>query len=89
MNTKGTLNGYATSRQHPAEQAAELVHAMQSPEKVVVAVAGGEGIYSAVFNAWGAGEHGVLPITTEIEIGQSCELPTHPAAVAAPSVSAR
>jgi hypothetical protein len=43
---------------------------------VVVAVAGGEGIYSAVFNAWGAGEHGVLPVSREIEIGQSCELPS-------------
>jgi hypothetical protein len=38
-------------------------------------VSAGEGIYSAVFNAWGAGEHGVLPVTREVEIGQACELP--------------
>jgi hypothetical protein len=74
-NPKSLISTWATSRAYPPEQANELVHAIASPEKVVVAVAGGEGIYSAVFNAWGAGEHGVLPVTQEIEIGQACELP--------------
>jgi hypothetical protein len=74
-NPKRLISTWATSRQYPPEQGDELVHAIASPDKVVVAVAGGEGIYSAVFNAWGAGEHGVLPVTQEIEIGQACELP--------------
>ena len=83
-NPKSLISTWATARAYPAEQGHELVHAIASPEKVVVAVAGGEGIYSAVFNAWGAGEHGVLPVTQEIEIGQACELPQFaPAAVAA------
>ncbi|MGD9933760.1 MAG: hypothetical protein AB7T37_08560 [Dehalococcoidia bacterium] len=78
VNPKRVISTWATSRHYPEDQADELVHAIASPDKVVVAVAGGEGIYSAVFNAWGAGEHGVLPVTQEIEIGQSCELPASP-----------
>jgi hypothetical protein len=78
VNPKRVIATWATARQYPPEQGDELVHAIASPEKVVVAVAGGEGIYSAVFNAWGAGEHGVLPVTQEIEIGQACELPAWP-----------
>ena len=78
VNPKRVVSTWATSRQYPPDQADELVHAIASPDKVVVAVAGGEGIYSAVFNAWGAGEHGVIPVTQEIEIGQSCELPAPP-----------
>lgn len=76
-NPKRLISTWATSRQYPPEQGDEPVFAIASPEKVVVAVAGGEGIYSAVFNAWGAGEHGVMPVTREIEIGQACELPAY------------
>ncbi len=83
-NPKRVVSSWATTRQYPAEEGDELVHAIASPEKVVVAVAGGEGIYSAVFNAWGAGEHGVLPVTKEIEIGQACELPGYGAPVREP-----
>jgi hypothetical protein len=74
-NPKRVISSWATSRAYPPEQGDELVRAIASPEKVVIVVAGGEGIYSAVFNAWGAGEHGVLPVTREVEIGQACELP--------------
>ena len=84
VTPKRVLNGYASSRQHPAEAGDEVVRAIQSPEKVIVAVAGGEGIYSVVFNCWGGGDHHVLPVTTEIEIGQACELPSfQPAAATA------
>src|SRR6185312_11971392 len=75
VTAKGTLNSYAAMRRYPAEQRSELVHAIASLDRVVVVVAGGEGIYSSVFGAWGAGAHGVLPVTIEIEIGQACELP--------------
>ncbi|MCC7363051.1 MAG: hypothetical protein IT303_01665 [Dehalococcoidia bacterium] len=78
VTPKRVLNTWAPMRMHPAENGDELVRAIASPEKVVVAVAGGEGIYSAVFNCWGGGEHAVVPVTTEIEIGQACELPVGP-----------
>ena len=42
---------------------------------LLLVVAGGEGIYSAVFNSWGGGEHNVLPVSREIEMNQFCELP--------------
>jgi hypothetical protein len=83
VNTKGQLNQYAGMRQHSKEVEHEIVHAISTPEHVVVAVAGGEGIYSAVFNCWGGGGHGVIPITQEIEIGQACELPMPAGAVEA------
>ena len=75
VTPKRVLNTYASSRQHPPDAADETVPAIRTPDKVVVAVAGGEGIYSAVFNCWGGGDHNVLPVTVEIELGQSCELP--------------
>ncbi len=75
VNPKRLLSSWAPMRPNPTEAGDELVHAIASPEKVIVAVAGGEGIYSAVFNCWGGGEHAVLPVTREIEIGQACELP--------------
>lgn len=75
VTPKRVLNSYAPMRSHPADRGDDLVPAIRSPEHVVVAVGGGEGIYSAVFNCWGGGEHGVVPITQEIEIGQACELP--------------
>jgi len=53
----------------------EVVHAIAAPEKVVIVVAGGEGIYSAVFNTWGGGQHHVLPATREIALNEFCELP--------------
>ncbi|MFN0145351.1 MAG: hypothetical protein ACKVT1_02480 [Dehalococcoidia bacterium] len=90
VTPKRTLNGYAPMRQYPPEAGDQLVRAIGSPEKVVVAVAGGEGIYSAVFNCWGGGAHGVTPVTVEIEIGQSCELPGFPAAAeVSPRLSVR
>lgn len=82
VTPKRVLNRYAPMRLHAAEADNEVVSAIASPEKVVIAVAGGEGIYSAVFNCWGGGQFGVRPITTEIEIGQACELPAFGAAPA-------
>jgi hypothetical protein len=75
VTPKAVLNTYAPMRMYPPEAGADLVRAIRTPDKVVVAVAGGEGIYSAVFNCWGGGEHAVLPVTAEIEVAQACELP--------------
>jgi hypothetical protein len=65
----------ASGRQVKNPASDENVRAIAAPDKVVVVVAGGEGIYSAVFNTWGGGEHHVLPVSREIEIDQYCELP--------------
>ncbi len=49
--------------------------ALRGPEDIVLAVAGGPGIYSAVFNSWGGGETGGVPVTAEIDFAFACELP--------------
>jgi len=47
----------------------------RDPEDVVVLVAGGGGLYSAVFPSWCAGPHRNRAVTIEIEVGQACEIP--------------
>lgn len=51
------------------------VHATARPEDLIVIVAGGGGIYSAVFPSWGAGPHGNPFVTVEVDIDQACAVP--------------
>lgn len=75
VTPRGVLSTYAYGPPcHPGEEN-QLVHAIRAPENVLLVVAGGEGIYSAVFNGWGGGEHFVQPVSREIEMDQYCELP--------------
>lgn len=82
VTPRSVLDTYAGSSGRSLKSGAkdELVHAIASPDKVIIAVAGGEGIYSAVFNAWGGGEHSVQPVSREIEMNAFCELPGQGAA---------
>ena len=77
VTPRSVLDTYAGASGRPSKAASrdEMVHAIAAPDKVIIAVAGGEGIYSAVFNTWGGGEHSVTPVSREIEMGQYCELP--------------
>jgi hypothetical protein len=59
-----------------AGDADDELHALPSPDHVLVLVAGGGGLYSAVFPSWSAGAH-LNPILHEpIETNQACEVPT-------------
>ncbi len=60
--------------------AGDSLPAVSDPDKVLVLCAGGGGIYSAVLHSWGGGDHGNIPVTQEIEIAQSCEIPNLPPA---------
>lgn len=51
------------------------VPAVPAPERILVAVAGGSGLYSAVFPSWAAGAHACPILHERIETGQACELP--------------
>lgn len=51
------------------------VPAIRDERNLLVAVAGGTGVYSLVFNSWGAGNNGNVAVAKEIEIGQACALP--------------
>ena len=46
-----------------------------SPDDVLVLVAGGGGLYSAVLPSWCAGPHRNRAVTVEIELDQACEVP--------------
>lgn len=52
-----------------------VVHATARPEDIIVIVAGGGGIYSAVFPSWGAGPHANPFLTVVIDIDQACAIP--------------
>ena len=53
----------------------DLLPALAGPDCVLLGVAGGGGLYSTVFPSWGGGPHANQPVTIEIELDQSCELP--------------
>ncbi len=58
-----------------AGDADDMLHALPSPDHVLVLVAGGGGLYSTVFPSWSAGAH-LNPILHElVEIDQACEIP--------------
>ena len=52
-----------------------VIHALKSPEDLLVLVAGGTGLYSTVMPSWGAGPHGNGHISVEIDLDQACEVP--------------
>ncbi len=49
---------------------------VSSPDDIALFVAGGSGLYSAVFPSWAAGAHHNPIVHTAIEIDQACELPS-------------
>lgn len=51
------------------------IHVLESPNHVVVIVAGAEGLYSAVFPSWSAGAHGNIAVHQPVITGQACEIP--------------
>jgi hypothetical protein len=51
------------------------MHALPTPESLLVLVAGGPGVYSSVMPSWCFGKHGNVAATEKIETGQSCEIP--------------
>ncbi len=62
---------FATGTREPDEP----VPAVRDPDDIVLLVAGGSGLYSAVMPSWAAGAHANPPVDAEILIDQFCELP--------------
>jgi tRNA-dihydrouridine synthase len=54
----------------------ELVPAVRDAGDIVLVVAGGTGLYSAVMPSWGGGAHQNPAVTVAIELDQVCELPS-------------
>jgi hypothetical protein len=58
----------------PAEPDA-FVPAVSGPDKLLVLVAGGPGIYSTVMTPWGGGPHSNARVSREIVFNDACEVP--------------
>jgi hypothetical protein len=71
----GTLARYvpAIANRHSGE---ERLHAFRDPQDILVVVAGGSGLYSAVMPSWSAGPHCNRYVSRRIPYGDSCEIPT-------------
>ena len=53
----------------------EELSSVKGPENVVIFVAGGSGLYSAVFPSWAAGAHGNPVVHAAVETDQACVIP--------------
>lgn len=73
-NTRGHLRSLNTGFLPPGDDA-DVIHAVRRPEDVMVFVAGGSGLYSAVFPSWAAGAHRNTVVREPIVTGEACELP--------------
>ncbi len=83
-NTRGHLRSLNTGFLRAGDED-DVVHAVRRPGDIVVFVAGGSGLYSAVFPSWAAGAHRNAVVREPIVTGESCEVPW---AAAAPPAGA-
>ena len=74
VNTRGHLRSLNPGFVRPGDDDDE-VHAVRHPDDIVLFVAGGTGLYSAVFPSWAAGAHRNPVVHEPIVTGESCELP--------------
>jgi len=73
-NTRGALRSVNTGFVRAGNDD-DPFHAVRRPDDIVVFVAGGSGLYSAVFPSWAAGAHRNPIVRQAIVTGESCELP--------------
>jgi hypothetical protein len=62
----------------PAKDPAAFQPAIGGPEKLLVLVAGGPGVYSTVMTSWGGGPHGNAHASREIVFYDACEVELAP-----------
>lgn len=53
----------------------DLIPAVRHPDDIVVFIAGGSGLYSAVFPSWAAGAHRNAVVHETVATGTACDLP--------------
>ncbi len=74
VNTRGAIRSVSTGF-IPAGEADDVIPAVRAPSDIVLFVAGGSGLYSAVFPSWAAGAHRNSVVTETVVTGEACELP--------------
>lgn len=72
INPRHRLHGFAARADRSPD---EPVPAVASADDLLVLVAGGGGMYSAVLPSWGAGPHANRSVTVPIDLEQACEVP--------------
>jgi hypothetical protein len=75
VNPRSVLSRFAPFNPITPREPDDLLPAVRKPENIILAVAGGPGIYSAVFNSWGGGRTGGVAVVKQIEFEFACELP--------------
>jgi hypothetical protein len=75
-NRRGELRRLNPGFVAPGDPDDEL-HAVPSPDHVLVLVAGGGGLYSSVFPSWSAGAHASPILHERIDTDQACALPSY------------
>lgn len=73
VNPRGDLDHLGLGGDLPERDG--MVPALQSAESVLLAVAGGGGVYSMVMPSWGAGPHRNPAVVKEVDLFPSCEIP--------------
>lgn len=63
---------------HPPGNNSDVIRALRRPDDVVMFVAGGSGLYSAVFPSWAADLHRNPVVHEPVVTGESCDLPWAP-----------
>ena len=53
----------------------ELVSCFETPEQILIMMAGGSGLYSMVMPSWCAGAHRNCAVSVQVVIDPSCEVP--------------
>jgi hypothetical protein len=74
VNTRGQIRSFNTGF-IPVGDDADIIPAVRRPDDIVLFVAGGTGLYSAVFPSWAAGAHRNAVVHEVVATGAACELP--------------
>jgi hypothetical protein len=72
VNPAGEIERLRFGRQ--SEDPARLIRAIGGPDRLLVLVAGGPGVYSAVMTPWGGAPHGNGHVSRKIVFQDSCEV---------------
>jgi hypothetical protein len=74
VNTRGHIRSLNTGFL-PDGAGDDLIPAVRGPDDIAVFIAGGSGLYSAVFPSWAAGAHRNAIVHQPVATGAACDLP--------------
>ncbi|MET0984626.1 MAG: hypothetical protein ABW034_04385 [Steroidobacteraceae bacterium] len=75
-NTRTALRAIAGSRVEMAPHSGEILHAVPSPDDLLIMVGGAEGgAYSAFMPSWCGGANGQVAVTKTVRFDEYCEIP--------------